>query len=216
MKKIMAWMFFLGLAAVLLALPAHAEKAKTGFIGISAGSGPVAMSYNGYWFDGEIGIKVTEHVSFLGEVSYGSTKNTNDYNSLYSTSHEEIKFSSVPISLTLLYTVPIGGKFFPYAGIGIAYYPLKIKDSLVDTYSDYYYGTSYSYSSSKSYNVSAVAPVFKLGIEFEISSAMRIIAEIKQSSAKGKLKDTSSYGDTSETSVDLGGAKVKVGFRFYF
>lgn len=214
MKKIMAWTFILSLAAVLLVLPAYAQRTKTAFIGINAGSGPVAQNYNGYWFDGEIGIKVTEHIKFLGEISYGSAKYTYDSNSPYSTSNEEIKFSSVPISVALLYTVPIDGKFFPYGGIGIAYYPLKIKDSWKSTYD--YYGTSYSDSGSKSYDVSAVAPVFKVGIEFEISSAMRVIGEIKQSSAKGKLKDTSDYGYTSETSLYFGGTKVKVGFRFYF
>jgi opacity protein-like surface antigen len=214
MKKIMAGTFILGLAAVLLALPAYAQRTKTAFIGISAGSGSVALNYNGYWFDGEIGIKVAEHIRFLGEISYGSTTYTYNSNSLYSTYREDTKFSSVPISVALLYTVPIEGKFFPYGGIGIAYYPLKIKDSWKSSYD--YYGYSYSDSGSKSYDVSTVAPVFKVGIEFEISSAMRIIAEIKQSPAKGKLKDTSDYGDTSETSVDFGGTKVKVGFRFYF
>jgi len=116
--------------------------------------------------------------------------------------------------VALLYTVSIDGKFFPYGGIGIAYYPLKIKDSWKSTYN--YYGTSYSDSGSKSYDASAVAPVFRVGIEFEISSAMRVIGEIKQSSAKGKLKDTSDYGTTSETSLYFGGTKVKFGFGFYF
>lgn len=116
--------------------------------------------------------------------------------------------------MALLYTVSIDGKFFPYGGIGIAYYPLKIKDSWKSTYN--YYGTSYSDSGSKSYDASAVAPVFRVGIEFEISSAMRVIGEIKQSSAKGKLKDTSDYGTTSETSLYFGGTKVKFGFGFYF
>lgn len=212
----MAGTFILVLTAVLLALPAHAQRTKTAFIGINTGSGPVAQNYNGYWLGGEIGIKVTEHIKLLGEISYGSAKYTYDYNSQYSTSNEEIKFSSVPISVALLYTVPIDGKFFPYAGIGIAYYPLKVKDSWQNTYNDYYYGTSYSESGSESYNANAVAPVFKVGIEFEISSAMRVIGEIKQSSAKGKLKDTSDYGTTSETSLYFGGTKVKVGFRFYF
>jgi opacity protein-like surface antigen len=214
MKKIMAGTFILGLTAVLLVLPAYAQRTKTGFIGISAGSGPVAQNYNGYWFDGEIGIKVTEHIRFLGEISYGSTTYTYDSNSPYSTSSEDTQFSSTPISVALLYSVPIEGKFFPYGGIGIAYYPLKVKDSWKSTYN--YYDPPYSDSGSKSYDVSAVAPVFKVGIEFEISSAMRVIAEIKQSSAKGKLKDTSDYGTTSEMSLYFGGTKVKVGFRFYF
>jgi opacity protein-like surface antigen len=47
---------------------------------------------------------------------------------------EDTQFSSVPISVALLYTVSIDGKFFPYGGIGIAYYPLKIKDSWKSTY----------------------------------------------------------------------------------
>ncbi len=210
----MAGTFILGLTAVLLALPVYAQRTKKAFIGISAGSGPVAQNYNGYWFDGEIGIKVTEHISFLGEVSYGSATYTYNSNSLYSTYSEDTKFSSAPINVTLIYTIPIDGKFFPYGGIGIAYYPLKVKDSWKSTYN--YYGTSYSDSGSKSYDANAVAPVFKVGIEFEISSAMRVIGEIKQSSAKGKLKDTNDYGYTSETSFYFGGTKVKVGFRFYF
>jgi outer membrane protein W len=214
MKKIMAGTFILGLTAVLLALPAYAQRTKKAFIGISAGSGPVAQNYSGYWFDGEIGIKVTEHISFLGEISNGSTTYTYNSNSLYSTYSEDTQFSSVPINVALLYTVPIEGKFFPYGGIGIAYYPLKVKDSWKSSYD--YYGTSYSDSGSKSYDVSAVAPVFKVGIEFEISKAVRLIAEIKESPAKGKLKDTSDYGTTSETSLYFGGTKVKVGFRFYF
>jgi hypothetical protein len=34
--------------------------------------------------------------------------------------------------------------------------------------------------------------------------------------AKAMIKDTSDYGDTSETSFYFGGTKVKLGFRLYF
>lgn len=207
MRKVIACFCLLGLG-VLFPDAAEAATRVRFFIG-----GSVEMahysSYQGFGFGGEVGIQVSDLLSLVADGATGTMKQTSSYVNSYENSQETIKLTLTPFTFSIHFTAPLGDRFQPYVGVGIAHCSLELNDS----YSYQYVGYSNSSSStSKTWKFSAIAPIFKLGLAISLTQNIKIIGEYRQTVAKDKFTSKGSYS-TSESDLYFGTTDLKAGIR---
>ncbi len=207
MKKVIAVMGFLSLG-VFFSGAAKAATPPHFFFGGYAETAHF-LTYQGYGFGGEVGVQVSQLFSLVLEGATGTATVDYDSNSQYYTSHETIKLAGTPFIFSVHFTAPLGNHVQPYVGVGIASWNLKVTDEY--SYQDSYYPSS-SYSTSKTWELKSIAPIFKIGLAVSLTPNVWIVGEYRQIVAKDKLKNTSSYS-TSENDVYFGSADLKLGVR---
>ena len=202
---------FLG---ILLLLPTAPDAfGKRVHFGISAGSFPFTY-LNTYCIKGELGFQFSERVGILAEVGYGYM--TSEYesrstsNSYSSSSKSENTYTISPMSLSLLYTAPLGKDLSAYIGAGVGYYKIKIKDTYTSTWS----GTETDEDEGD-----GIIPHISIGLDFSVADHISLFGELKQGVGKITFEKTESeYYDEyhRKETYPVGGTEVRVGLRFSF
>ena len=207
MRKVIACFCLLGLGVLFPGTSEAATRVRF-FIGGSVQAAHFS-SYQGYGFGGEVGIQVSDLLCLVADGATGTITQTYSYTSTYELSHETMKLTLTPFTFSVHFTAPLGDSFQPYVGVGIAHCDLELTDSYSYQYLGYSNGSD---SKSKTWKLSAIAPIFKLGLVISLSQNIKIIGEYRQIVAKDKLTVEGSYS-TSENDLYFGTADLKVGIR---
>ena len=187
-----------------------AEDTKRGAsIGLTAGAYPFMWNFNSYRFGGEIGYQFTSRIGIMAEFAYAGAKSSYKYSGNSAESSREYTYTSVPMSLSLLFITPVSNNFSTYIGLGVGHYSIKIEEDW--THQSPWLGTE---SGTEVDKFKEFAPHILFGIETAASKSMIFFGEIRQSVGKTKLKRTS-MESTSEGDEHFGGPEIKVGIRFY-
>ncbi len=210
--------FFVLFLGVLLVIPfAPDTYGKKVHFGVSAGSFP--FSYlNNYCIKGELGFQFSERVGILAEVGYGYMTSDYESRSQYDSTSFSAKSKSTytvsPISLSLLYTAPLGKDLSAYLGAGVGYYKIKIKSD--STYTSTWYGTE---TDTEEDEGDGIIPHITIGLNFSVADHISLFGELKQGVGKVTFEETESeyYEEYfRKETIPVGGTEVRIGLRFSF
>jgi opacity protein-like surface antigen len=196
--------------------PALSAESGRGFsLGASVGGFSAGAGANGLRFGGEFSYQFTDHLGLLFEVASGKITQNYESSDTYGYSYrDKSTYSSTPISASLLFIAPLGKGFSVYAGIGLGYHWIAIKDEWTSHYS-----WSEDDSKNETEKFDGLAPHFSLGAETQIFKRIAVFGEVKHVVGKTKFEKTEQdeyHSAHYKTDTFFGGTEVRVGLRFYF
>lgn len=193
-----------------------AETGRGFNFGVSVGTFPFVWSNNGIkplnslCLSGRIGCQFTKHFGIIGEVAYSYassyTKTTSTWNGYWES--QETNHTTIPMTLSLIYSEPISERFTAYIGLGFGYYQMKHKD-----FYNRNNGTIRSWTEADKTNT--LVPHFNLGSEFSIFNKIKIFFEIKKTIGKARFEGEL-YGGWANIERDdyFTGTEMKIGLKF--
>jgi opacity protein-like surface antigen len=195
----------------------YAETGRGFNFGVSVGTFPFVWSNNGIktlnslCLSGRIGCQFTRHFGIIGELAYSYarsyTKTTSTWNEYWES--QETNHTTIPVTLSLIYSEPISERFTAYIGLGFGYYQMKHKD-----FYNRNNGTLQSWTDADKINT--LVPHFSLGSEFSIFPKIKIFYEIKKTIGKARF-EYELYGGATNIERDdyFTGTEMKIGLKFY-
>jgi opacity protein-like surface antigen len=215
MKRYIVLTFFCFIIFSVNCPALYAENGRGFDFGLSVGTFPFVWTnyggirpLNSLCLSGRIGCQVTRHFGIIGEYAYSYacsyTKTTYPWTGNWES--RKTNYTTIPVTLSLIYSEPISEKFSTYIGVGFGYYEMKFKD-----FNNRNYGTTQSWTEADKINT--LVPHFNLGSELSIFRKIKIFFEIKKTIGKAKFEGEI-YGNDRERNDHFMGTEVKIGFKY--
>lgn len=217
MKKYIILIFFCFIIFSINCPTLYAETGRGFNFGMSVGTFPSVWSnygiqpLNSLCFSGRIGYQVTKRFGIIGELAYSFARSYTKTTYTWSGDWDSRKtnHTTIPVTLSLIYSEPISERFTTYIGLGFGYYEMKYKDFYNQSS-----GTIQSWTEADKINT--LVPHFNLGSEFSIFHKIKIFFEIKKTIGKARFEGEI-YGGAATIERDdyFIGTEMKIGLKFF-
>ncbi len=191
-----------------LCLSARAETGKRFSVGVNAGGGAIAWMSQSWRAGIELGFRIEKHLAATADLSFGALTLENSSSSGTYQARDSQKWTTVPITLSLLYAGPLNEKTTTHLGAGIGYHHFT-RTVASETNA---FGQPQRYSQKSSFG--ALAPHVVLGLEIALGRSVSLIGDLKYVFGTASRKERVNGLDTSQD-VNFGGASLTLGVRVF-
>jgi len=201
---IMAW----SIVVAGLGPPAFAETGKRFSVGLNAGGGAMTATSQSWKAGLELGLRLKGHLSAAADLSFGALTLENSSTSGTYQARDSQKWTTVPITVSVLYAEPLGENASAHLGAGVGYH-LFTRTVTSETN---VFGPLQRDSRKASFN--ALAPQVILGLEFALGRTISLKGDLKYVFGTASRKETLNGLDTRQD-INFGGASLTLGVRVY-
>ena len=201
---IMAW----SIVAAALCPPALAETEKRFSFGVNAGGGAITWMSQSWRAGIELGYRLNTHLAAAADLSFGALTLENSSSSGTYRARDSQKWTTVPVSLSLLYAEPVSENASVYLGAGIGYH-LFTRTVASETN---VFGRLEKDSQKASFN--ALAPQMVLGLEFALGKSVSLKGDLKYVFGTAARQERANNLDTRQD-INFGGASLTLGVRVF-
>ncbi len=199
---LMAW----SISIVVLCPSALAETEKRFSFGVSAGGGAITWMMQSWRAGVELGFRFNRHLAAAADLSFGALRLENSSSSGTYRAQDSQKWTTTPITLSLLYVEPLSEKAAAYLGAGIGYHPF----TRTVTSETNVFGELQEDSQKASFN--ALAPQVTLGLEFILGKSVSLKGDLRYVFRTASRKETVNNLETRQD-INFGGASLALGVR---
>lgn len=209
MKKVYYFVCLLLISATIVFPTENKESKRKLDFGVCVGGFPFYSGHNSFIISGDIGFQFSKRIGMKADISY--TQYTHSYESKIKGGIDqsgESSYSTLPVSLSFLFKSVINDIVRADIGIGVGYYPIKIKEEYTR-----YTPQSGTVKESDVFKTNRMAPHFLVGLESWISCRIAVFGEMRHVLGKACLErseDDYYFKDT----FFFGGTYILIGIRF--
>ena len=196
------------IVAAALCPSALAETEKRFSFGVNAGGGAITWMSQSWRAGIELGYRLNTHLAAAADLSFGALTIENSSSSGTYQARDSQKWTTVPVSLSLLYAEPVSENASVYLGAGIGYH-LFTRTVASETN---VFGRLEKDSQKASFN--ALAPQMVLGLEFALGKSVSLKGDLKYVFGTASRQETVNNLDTRQD-INFGGASLTLGVRVF-
>jgi opacity protein-like surface antigen len=193
---------------VSLCPAARGETGERFSLGLNAGGGAITWMAQSWRAGFEIGYRLDAHLAVAADVSFGALALENSSSAGPYRARDSQKWTTMPLTLSLLYAETIGENATAYLGAGIGYH-LFTRTLASETN---VYGQLQETSQKASLN--ALAPQVLIGLEFALGRSVSLKGDLRYVFGTITRPETT-YGLETSQEINFGGASLTVGLRVY-
>jgi opacity protein-like surface antigen len=201
---IMAW----SIVIATLCPSALAETEKRFSLGVNAGGGSITWMSQSWRAGLEFGYRFNKHLAAAADLSFGALTLENSSSSGTYQARDSQRWTTMPISLSLLYAEPLSENASVYLGAGIGYH-FFTRTIASETN---VYGQLQEDSQKASFN--ALAPQVSMGLEFALGKSVSLKGDLRYVFGTASRKETVNNLDTRQD-INFGGASLTLGVRIF-
>lgn len=201
---LMAW----SISIAALCPSALAETGKRFSFGVNAGGGAITWMMQSWRAGIEFGFRLNRHLAAAADLSFGALTLENSSSSGTYRAQDSQKWTTTPITLSLMYVEPLNEKAAAYLGAGIGYHPFTRKI----TSETNVYGELQGDSQKASFD--ALAPHVGLGLEFALSKLVSLKGDLRYVFGTASREETVNNLDTRQD-INFGGPSLTLGVRIF-
>jgi opacity protein-like surface antigen len=187
---------------------ALAETGKRFSLGVNAGGGAITWMSQSWRAGLEFGYRFNTHLAAAADLSFGALTLENSSSSGTYQARDSQKWTTVPVSLSLLYVEPVSENASVYLGAGIGYHFF----TRTITSETNVYGQLQEDSQKASFN--ALAPQVSMGLEFALGKSVSLKGDLRYVFGTASRKETVNNLDTRQD-INFGGASLTLGVRIF-
>jgi opacity protein-like surface antigen len=210
MKKcgLIVGMTALSIIIATLCPSALAETGKRFSFGVNAGGGAITWMSQSWRAGMELGFRFHKHLAAVADLSFGALTLENSSSSGTYHAQDSQKWTTLPITLSLLYAEPLSDIAAAYLGAGIGYY-FFTRTIASETN---VFGQLQEESNKASFN--ALAPQVVLGLAFDLGNSLSLKGDLKYVFGTTSRHESANNLDTRQD-INFGGASLTLGVRVY-
>jgi opacity protein-like surface antigen len=187
---------------------ALAETGKRFSFGVNAGGGAITWMSQSWRAGIELGLRFNKHLAAAADLSFGALTLENSSSSGTYHARDSQKWTTIPITLSLLYAEPLSENAAVYLGAGIGYH-LFTRTVASETN---VFGRLEKDSQKASFN--ALAPQMVLGLEFALGKSVSLKGDLKYVFGTASRQERANNLDTRQD-INFGGASLTLGVRVF-